>query len=164
LLRQGALAALVCLAIVGLTGCGGGKKPATTVRQNGSATVASAIKSRLTAAGYTIEPLSLSGRVSPKPTDSFKVEVDFSSPRSFTLAVVVFRSPGAAALFEQKAATQCNKIVSCKRLRSEERAHTRQRVVGAAAYSAYTDYPTATLPVRDFEKAVALASGRASAR
>jgi hypothetical protein len=76
----------------------------------------------------------------------------------------VFRSALAAALFEQKAEAQCNRIAACKRARVKEQAHVRQRVVGAAAYSAYTDYNSATLPVNDFEKVVALASGRASAR
>ena len=166
--RAVCVAALLALAT---TGCGGAKKAASPGAEKGAASsaIAAAIKSRLSAAGYAVNTQSVQGRSTgsavvgfaqmplvprgaPSPTQAFYIQVDFTSPHSFMLEVLVFGSPAAAALAARDTLVACRASpfpAGC--------AHERQRVVRSVLYSASVDPPV----VRDFGSVVALASGRA---
>jgi hypothetical protein len=91
-------------------------------------------------------------RGAPSPRQAFSIQVDFTSPHSFMLEVLVFASHAAAALAARDTLIACRASpfpAGC--------AQERQRVIGPVFYQAYTDRSV----VRDFKSVVALASGRA---
>ena len=99
----------------------------------------------------------------------FYVEVDFTSPNSFKLDVIVFDSHrdlerwlsnlrAARARFVK----QCRSDPICRNSFEASGGTPKlpvQRVVGPVDYSAATDSPEGKLPLRTFERLVALASG-----
>jgi hypothetical protein len=124
-------------------------------RPNTPAAVANAIRERLVADGYVIEPVP-SPEGAPQwwhlPRHAFQVQVDFAAPNAFTLGVYVFGSPAKAALFAKRvaAASSCTTCRSC--------------LVGRVFYSATGAAANATVPVGRFDRIIALASANSVRR
>jgi hypothetical protein len=146
------------------------RKPASSGQQADVArAIATAIKARLIAQGYTIEFYSLAGAKGPVGSASaasqfsatpsargaqqaFSVQADFASQHSFILSISVFRSHADAVSWAASAdpaiATRCG-------------GGCRQRITGPVIYGGFTNNGT-TLPRSGFDGIVALASGTPS--
>ena len=167
----GCVVALVVVVIV--AGCGGTAKPRPPAKTPASI-AASAIEARLVEAGYPVvhsPSAAVIGGTPSKPRGelaAFETEVDFTSPDSFKLQVVIF---GAHADVERwfhgvrtafvRGLTRCRLVASCRLrlLRDGVPKLPVYRIVGPAFYSASTDNPAAKLPMKRFLTLVALASG-----
>jgi hypothetical protein len=171
----------VALAVVLLaSACGGGGKQAqtTTGAASGNPNV-SAIKARLTKAGYAIDDAFVQGtqklHKAQGELDAFSVQADFTSPNSYHLGVTVFASPQdlrlymrqqAANLAKERKAAACQTDPQCKSFfKAMDGPHPpiEQRPLGSVLYTGVVDKPSATLPVKDFDQLVSLASGQSKA-
>jgi hypothetical protein len=158
------------------TACGGASSQQPTTSWQA---IAAAVKSRLTAAGYTFyvqhvpAPTAAGGAPAgvplpsvqmplvppgaPNPSDAFWVQVDWTSPQTFRLQVLVFRSPaeadGAAGVIAAESAAACKRSAARARCTSAYQ----QRLSGPVVYTAYTEGQKQKL---DFTHLVALASGK----
>ncbi len=162
-----ALSFLCAFVVLAATGCGGSKKPApaATTTASVSQQLAAAIKTRLAAAGYTVtRPPNPSGSApSPRPVRTFRIRVDYTSPGSFSLYVVVFASPADAAITVKRAAAACNASARCRAYQRQQQRTYRQKVLGAVVYSATSDDGHSIVPTARFDRLVAIASGRSTA-
>jgi hypothetical protein len=171
----------VCAAIAGLflvvgaaacgsgTGNGGTTSTVSTVSTapligNGDAAsrLATTIKNRLGAAGYTAEqPSTLIGSSAdpPVPEQAFTVEIEPKSPESFTVTVLVFHSANDAKLFVKHDAAECKLIASCRKTEKANYGQGRQQTIGAVIYNATSDSGTSVVPTTTFQKIIALAQG-----
>ena len=152
---------------LGATACGGSNKAAPTAPTRTTASVpqklAASIEARLTAAGYKVTPPPVAAGSAPapppRPVRTFQVRVDFTSPRSFSLYVVVFASPADATLTVERAAAKCDASAQCRAYQRQDRQIYRQKVLGAVVYSATSDDGHSIVPVSRFDRLVAIASG-----
>ena len=160
----------VCVAIVGLFlvtgaaacgGNGGSKSP----EGNGDAAsrLATTIKARLTAAGYTpTAPSALIGSPSdpPIPEQAFTIAIAPKSPKSFTVTVLIFHSAKDAALFLKHNAAACKALPTCRKALKTNYGQGRQRNVGSVIYGATSVSGTSVVPVSTFDKIITLAQGK----
>jgi hypothetical protein len=160
-----------CVAIAGLflvTGvaaCGGDSTNATaTTQQTGDAAgrLADTIKARLTAAGYKpATPSALIGSPSdpPIPEEAFTVAIAPKSPESFTVTVLVFHSTKDAKLFLTHNAAACKALAVCRKAQKANYGQGRQRNIGSIIYGATSVSGISVVPVKSFQKIIALAQG-----
>jgi hypothetical protein len=142
-----------------------------------STAIAAAIQSRLTAAGYTIESLPMvvstvgrsgvgvvhfvSPRRSPRGQLSFSIATDFASRHSFNLIISVHSSAADAAHQLTHIIIDCT-AVHCHLTQLPYQGAERRAVVGSVLYDAVSNDGTSPVPTPEFNKPIALASGRAT--
>ena len=149
---------LACLVLAGATACGEKHTPLELAKE-AAQKQADQIQNRLEKAGYTVGGLAQAENLTPAPERASTVRVDYTSPRSFTLTVLVYRTPELAQRFERSYEKQCNSIPQCKALlRSGARLG---RVVGPVVYSALVDRGTKPLSKARFDRIVSIAEGTA---
>jgi hypothetical protein len=152
--RRAAPAALAILLAAGLVGCGAKTTPQERA-QKALDRQAKGIESRLAKAGYTVGGLSPGAQLDPAPVQALTTRVDFTSPKSFTLTVLVFRAASQAALLETRTEEQCAGVPACKAHRAARRA----KVVGNVLYSGLSDDGATPLARSRFDRVVAIAEG-----
>ena len=164
----------VCVAIAGLflvTGvaaCGSGNSgsPASSAGNGDAASVlATTIKARLTAAGYTpTAPTALIGSPSnpPIPEQAFTIAIDPKSPETFTVTVLVFHSAKDAKLFLKHNAAACKALAACRKAQKANYGQGRERNIGSVIYGATSVSGTSVVPVSSFQKIIALAQGKST--
>jgi hypothetical protein len=155
--RRVAPAAIAILLAAGLAGCGTKTTPQERA-QKALEQQAKEIGSRLEQAGYTVGGLSPGARLDPAPAHSLTTRVDFISPKSFMLTVLVFRTAAQAALLEKGTEEQCAAVPACKATRAARRA----KVVGNVLYSGLADDGTTPLARSRVERVVGIAEVPAS--
>jgi hypothetical protein len=170
---QGAGWTLAMVVVVIAAGCGGTSKPRPPAKSPASI-AASAIEARLVENGYPVvhsPSAAVVGGTPSKPRGelaAFDTEVDFTSPDSFKLQVVIFDSHseverwfGGVRTALVRGLARCRLVASCRLrlIRDGVPKLPAYRIVGPAFYSASTDNPAAKLPMRKFLALVALASG-----
>jgi hypothetical protein len=147
---------LACLVLAGATACGKKQTPLEQAKEAAQKR-GDQIKTRLEKAGYTVGGLAQAENLTPAPERAYTVRVDFTTPRSFTLTVLVFRSPALARRFERSYEQQCRSIPQCKALLSG--GARLGRVVGPVVYSGLVDSGTAALAKDRLDRLVSIAEG-----
>ena len=149
---------LACLLLPGATACGEKQTPLELAKE-AAQKQGDQIKKRLEKAGYTVGGLAQAESLTPAPERAYTVRVDYTSPRSFTLTALVFRSPALARRFERSYEQQCRSIPQCKTLLAG--GSRLGRVVGPVVYSALIDTGTKPLAKDRFDRVVSIAEGAA---
>src|SRR5262249_55032683 len=108
-------------------------------------------------AGYTVGGLAQAESLTPRPERAYTVKVDYTSPRSFTLTVLVYRSPGLAHRFERSYEKQCRGIAQCKALLVG--GARIGRGVGPVVYGGRVDSGAKSLAKDRFDRIVSIAEG-----
>jgi hypothetical protein len=161
--RQLRVAVAGLFVVIGLTACSSSSTTATQQGNGDSASqLATAIKARLTTAGYKPAPpgqLIGSATNPPIPEQAFTIEIDPKSPESFTVTVLVFHSTADAKLFAKHNAAACKALPACKKAQKANYGQGRQRTIGSVIYGATSDSGTSVVPVGDFQKIIGLAQG-----
>jgi hypothetical protein len=156
--RVVATLALACLVLVGATACGSKKETPLEQAQKAAQKQGDEIKKQLETAGFTVGGLAAAPNLTPKPQRAWRVEVDFTTPQSFTLTILVFRTDEQAQTWSKSYTAQCNAIAQCKALGDAQH----MRVVGNVVYLAEADDgKTAVSPSR-MNEIIAIATGQSS--
>jgi hypothetical protein len=149
--------------LTGLTACGGnGGTPQPEGNGDAATQLATTIKARLSAAGYKpVPPHALIGSLTnpPIPEQAFTVEIDPKSPESFTVTVLVFHSTADAKLFTKHNNAACKALAACRKAQKANYGQGRQRNIGSVIYGATSDSGTSVVPVKSFQRIIALAQG-----
>jgi hypothetical protein len=149
--RRAALLALALLVLAGLAGCGGGS---TSPKQQADKRAAQ-IQSRIEAAGYRVGGLEPDIQLTPAPEKALRIQVDFASPHSFTLTVLVYRTAAQARRFERIYQRECAAIPQCRKQGNVRRS----KLIGTVVYSATSDDGRTPLSQARFDKIVRIAEG-----
>ena len=162
--RQCCAAIAGLLLVLGLAACGGSSGDGTVKLQGNDAAfrLATAIKARLTAAGYRpTAPGALIGSPNnpPIPEQAFTIAIDPKSPESFTVTVLVFHSTKDAKLFLKHNAAACKALAACRKAQKANYGQGRQRNIGSVIYGATSVSGISVVPVTSFQKIIALAQG-----
>ncbi len=149
--------------VTGLAACGGGSGTTQPLGNGDAASrLATTIKARLTAAGYTPAPPStLIGSASnpPVPEQAFTITIDPKSPESFVVTVLVFHSAKDAKLFLKHNAAACKALASCRKAEKANYGQGRQRNIGSVIYGATSVSGTSVVPAASFQKIISVAQG-----
>jgi hypothetical protein len=94
-------------------------------------------------------------QLTPAPEKALRVQVDFASPHSFTLTVLVYRTAAQARRFERIYQQQCAAFPQCRKQGNVRRS----RIVGNVVYSATSDDGRTPLSQAQFDKIVRIAEG-----
>lgn len=164
--RQCCVAVAGLFLVTGVAACGGGggTNNTATTQQTGDAAgrLATTIKARLTAAGYKpATPSALIGSPSdpPIPEEAFTVAVAPKSPESFTVTVLIFHSTKDAQLFLKHNAAACKALAVCRKAQKANYGQGRQRNIGSVIYGATSVSGISVVPVKSFQKIIALGQG-----
>jgi hypothetical protein len=150
--------ALGCVVLAGATACGEKHTPLELANE-AAQKKGDQIEKRLEKAGYTVGGLAQAENLTPPPERAYTVRVDYTSPRSFTLTALVYRTPRLAQRFERSYERQCRSIPQCKALLAG--GARLGRVVGPVVYSALVDNGTKPLGKERFDRIVSIAEGTA---
>jgi hypothetical protein len=147
--------ALACLVLAGTTACGGGAKQTPLERaQHAAQKQGDQIKKRLEQAGFNVGGFAGANKLTPEPQRVWQVKVDFTSPKSFTLTILVFATVRQARRWERSYERQCAQIPACK---AQGGARV-GRVEGNVVYSAQSDDFKTPVSKERLDQIVAIAS------
>jgi hypothetical protein len=156
--RVVATLALACLVLAGATACGSKSETPLERAQKAAQKQGDEIKSRLEKGGFTVGGLAAAPNLTPAPQRAWRVEIDFTTPQSFTLTILVFRTDAQAKIWAASYAAQCKVIPQCKALGDAQRT----KVVGNVVFAAESDDgKTAVSPSR-MDEIIGIATGQSS--
>jgi hypothetical protein len=143
---------LACLVLGGATACGENRRRSEQA-QEAAQKQGDQIQKRLERR-YTVGGLAQVENLTPAPEQAYTVKVDFASPRSFTLTVLVFRSPAPhGGSSGARAAVPHHPAVQAAARRGLG------RVVGPVVYSGLIDSAAGKLAQDRFDRIVSIAEG-----
>jgi hypothetical protein len=170
-------ACLAAFVVLAAGGCGTHRSSPTTTAQQlltPGARAGAEIKARLQHAGYDTSPPPttvgphLSFKKPRGELETFDVQVDFTSPKSFHVFVAVFATHAAALAYrtvndaQRKAGiARCRKIPECRaqlKGASREGFYGTEGIIGPTYYSASPDQQRNTIPPAQLKQFLALLS------
>ncbi len=158
-MRALATVGLACLVLAGATACGGGKQTPLEQAQKAAQKQGDEMKKQLEKAGFVVGGLAAAPNLTPEPERAWRVEVDFTTPHSFTLTILVFRTAAQAKLWAKSYAAQCAAIPQCKALGDSQHV----RVVDNVAFTALSDDGKTPVSEKRLDEVIGIANGTTAA-
>jgi hypothetical protein len=155
--RAVASLALACLVLAGTTACGSKKETPLQQAEKAAQKQGDQIKKNLEKGGFTVGGLAAAPNLTPEPQRAWRVEVDFTTPQSFALTILVFRTDAQAQTWAKSYQAQCDAIKQCKALGDAQRL----RVVDNVVYLAESDDGKTPVSPSRMNEIIGIATGQA---